>query len=387
MSNDGEPNKKFAQTFFLAEQPNGYFVLNDTLRFLNLFDEEEQEAYEGEEEVVEEEPVEVTVEDATVEVEVKAEVISEEPVEVVVNGNGEVEVVNGEEETKEEEEPEVKEEEVAAPVEEEAVPEPEAPKEEEPAPVVEEAPAPEPVPEPAPAPKEEKPAPPPPPAVPAAPPKPKTWANLVAATTSTLKPVQNAVAAVVPGVPSTSTPEPKTDAALPPPKAEQPGVSMPAQKGAAAQAAAASQDGWTTAEKKHPKSAAAQGEQNPTLAFIRNVTEKVDAEALKAVLTKFGPLKQFEVSRQRVCRSSYPSLMKLTLFLELCLCRVLHPRCLQGCRRRQPPPRRRQHYQRRGAPLSHRCPGRTRLRRPWWLPDRWPRWTGPDWWSRRIWTW
>ncbi|KAF8342829.1 uncharacterized protein EI90DRAFT_793711 [Cantharellus anzutake] len=34
MSNKGEPWKKFAQTFFLAEQPNGYFVLNDIFRFL-----------------------------------------------------------------------------------------------------------------------------------------------------------------------------------------------------------------------------------------------------------------------------------------------------------------------------------------------------------------
>jgi hypothetical protein len=34
MSNKGEPWKKFVQTFFLAEQPNGYFVLNDIFRFL-----------------------------------------------------------------------------------------------------------------------------------------------------------------------------------------------------------------------------------------------------------------------------------------------------------------------------------------------------------------
>jgi hypothetical protein len=34
MSNAGEPWRKFVQTFFLAEQPNGYFVLNDIFRFL-----------------------------------------------------------------------------------------------------------------------------------------------------------------------------------------------------------------------------------------------------------------------------------------------------------------------------------------------------------------
>ena len=34
MSNKGEPWKKFVQTFFLAEQPNGYFVLNDIFRWV-----------------------------------------------------------------------------------------------------------------------------------------------------------------------------------------------------------------------------------------------------------------------------------------------------------------------------------------------------------------
>ena len=34
MSNHGDPWRKFAQTFFLAEQPNGYYVLNDIFRFL-----------------------------------------------------------------------------------------------------------------------------------------------------------------------------------------------------------------------------------------------------------------------------------------------------------------------------------------------------------------
>ena len=34
MSNHGGPWRKFVQSFFLAEQPNGYFVLNDMFRFL-----------------------------------------------------------------------------------------------------------------------------------------------------------------------------------------------------------------------------------------------------------------------------------------------------------------------------------------------------------------
>lgn len=32
MSNGAGPWRKFAQTFFLAEQPNGFFVLNDIFR-------------------------------------------------------------------------------------------------------------------------------------------------------------------------------------------------------------------------------------------------------------------------------------------------------------------------------------------------------------------
>ncbi|KAF8586866.1 hypothetical protein K439DRAFT_1652464 [Ramaria rubella] len=49
MSNRGEPWRKFAQTFFLAEQPNGYFVLNDIFRFLK----EESVDAEDEEELSE----------------------------------------------------------------------------------------------------------------------------------------------------------------------------------------------------------------------------------------------------------------------------------------------------------------------------------------------
>ncbi len=43
MSNRGEPWRKFVQTFFLAEQPNGYFVLNDIFRFLKDPENDESE--------------------------------------------------------------------------------------------------------------------------------------------------------------------------------------------------------------------------------------------------------------------------------------------------------------------------------------------------------
>ncbi|TPX56011.1 hypothetical protein PhCBS80983_g04877 [Powellomyces hirtus] len=45
MSNNGGASHKFAQTFFLAEQPNGYYVLNDIFRFLKEdIDNEYEEA-------------------------------------------------------------------------------------------------------------------------------------------------------------------------------------------------------------------------------------------------------------------------------------------------------------------------------------------------------
>ncbi|CAK9787156.1 hypothetical protein CC85DRAFT_315775 [Cutaneotrichosporon oleaginosum] len=43
MSNANKPWRKFAQTFFLAEQPNGYFVLNDIFRYLKEETDEDEE--------------------------------------------------------------------------------------------------------------------------------------------------------------------------------------------------------------------------------------------------------------------------------------------------------------------------------------------------------
>lgn len=67
MSNRGGPSQKFVQTFFLAEQKSGYFVLNDIFRFLkeDIIDESVED--EVEEPVAEEEPVAVTVSDPVVE--------------------------------------------------------------------------------------------------------------------------------------------------------------------------------------------------------------------------------------------------------------------------------------------------------------------------------
>ncbi|KAL7422294.1 hypothetical protein Q5752_002940 [Cryptotrichosporon argae] len=65
MSNANGPWRKFAQTFFLAEQPNGYFVLNDIFRYLREeadeteADEEEAEAATATQPVVANPPADV----------------------------------------------------------------------------------------------------------------------------------------------------------------------------------------------------------------------------------------------------------------------------------------------------------------------------------------
>ncbi|KAI1318834.1 hypothetical protein EDD11_005680 [Mortierella claussenii] len=66
MSNKGGPSQKFVQTFFLAEQPKGYYVLNDIFRYLKEDTElefeaavEEPEAENETEPVVTELPAEI----------------------------------------------------------------------------------------------------------------------------------------------------------------------------------------------------------------------------------------------------------------------------------------------------------------------------------------
>lgn len=52
MSNRARPWRKFAQTFFLAQQPNGYFVLNDICRYIKEEGDEEEVAAESASSVV-----------------------------------------------------------------------------------------------------------------------------------------------------------------------------------------------------------------------------------------------------------------------------------------------------------------------------------------------
>ena len=122
---DDAPWKKFTQSFFLAEQPNGYFVLNDMFMYL-------KEEGDFEEEDVEEETKEVEAKAEDKEVAVPEPVVQQDeskPVEEAQptatpepEAAGEVETSNNDKELAADA---AKAEDTAAPVEAKSEPEPE----------------------------------------------------------------------------------------------------------------------------------------------------------------------------------------------------------------------------------------------------------------------
>lgn len=278
MSNKNQPHHKFVQTFVLAEQPNGYFVLNDIFRYLN---EDEDEIVEDEipAEVPAEEPstpAEAGVEPPTEELvvtETAAEQVDEKLVEETAAEPEVEEPVNGVSTGADEPEPVVAEAQAPEPEIEEA-------KETTPEPVTEEAPEPEPTvvappkaPEPVP---ETQPA------------KPKTWASMLGGSK--------------PAVPALPVQQPAPSQ----PRAQKPAVTPAVPRATPAEPAAASpsptpSNGWQEAGhgKKGRGTAQPKVEAN-ALAYIKNVNEKVDARLLREALEKYGELKYFDVSRPRV---------------------------------------------------------------------------------------
>lgn len=281
MSNKGESWRKFVQTFFLAEQPNGYFVLNDIFRFLRE-ETPEDEAPTDDQVIPEPEPQPVP---SQPEPEPVLEPVAPEP-------------------------------EPAR----EPTPEPTPPS---PAPVVEPTPsAPEPVdeltpvsaPEPAPvaaaapvAPvtngvnghassassTEPKSAPAPaqqPQAAPSGPPAkptPKTWASLAASNTRSWG---SAVAKEVRATTEAPPPPPAAKPAAaqtPPPAAAAPGIASPAPVPAQSNV--------------HPLLAAAQAV-NTSHCFVKGVIDPISNAALMQQLTaRFGPVKEVDVVRSKAC--------------------------------------------------------------------------------------
>ncbi|KAF5976697.1 hypothetical protein FCOIX_6973 [Fusarium coicis] len=293
--NNNKAPKKFVQTFVLAQQPSGYFVLNDILRYID--DESDDESAAASEEPAEEpaapapeEPVAAVEPEAPQSVEEtkdeapaldpevvdqKLEEVSTSKDSVTLNGDTSEESVTKDPETKAEEPAETADE-AAKELAEEDVKEPEKPKDPSPTPV-------------------SKPVAPPP----AAPPKPMTWASRAAAALP--KPV-------VP-LPKTTTP-PVSQSRAPAPAAA---TSQPAAVPAASSTATATESvgkdtaGWQTAgsdskRQNRPQSVSGPpADKESTTVYVKFVTDKVQDADLRNALTAFGELKSLDIIRQKNC--------------------------------------------------------------------------------------
>lgn len=303
ISNKSEPSRKFVQTFVLAEQPNGYYVLNDIFRYLT---EDEEISNEGPTPVVEQQeapqvpaelaaPAEVGAAstDAKVDTEPAAHKVDEK-LEEEAQPNGEAaypaatEQTNGETTTQ-------KTVDVPAPAAESESAQTEYPPSPEPTPTAVE-------PKEAAAPKEDAPAPAPARTVP------KTWATIASKPGATA-PVAPASPAAAPSKASTtsSSTQQAVPAAAPAPAP----ATAPSQPAAAVAAvpteskpASGDNSGWQTAGPDHKKTQSRAGDEPNVLAYIKNVNDKVDASLLRDTLISFGKLKYFDVSRAKVLSSS-----------------------------------------------------------------------------------
>ncbi|KAJ6789870.1 hypothetical protein PWT90_04257 [Aphanocladium album] len=276
-SNKGAEPRKFVQTFVLAQQPSGYFVLNDMLRYID--EEDDTEADEAEEEApapavadAPEAAPEPVVEAAPVE----QKLISEVAEKATANGK------HTEAEAKVEAPAVPAVEPAAEEAAEEELKEEEKPKEPAPTPAKVETPAPKPT----------------------GPPKPMTWASRAAAAAGPRP--------VVP-LPKTATP-PATNESRAPAPAPAPAAAAPAPAAAPAAAASAAAEpapkeasGWQTAgadskRQNRPQSTATAGaEKEGTMGYVKYVTEKVQDADLRAALAAHGELSYFDINRQKNC--------------------------------------------------------------------------------------
>ena len=317
MSNKAAPHRKFVQTFVLAEQPNGYFVLNDIFRYINEDEEEEI----GNEAAPEDEAAPVSAPDpesstltsandpaqqqhdiehvdkkleeqiretpsvdegaAPVSADVNGSTV-QEPVEA--NNTEEADTTPGKVEDEESEMPQDSAE-AATGV---AELQPEKPMEPDPTPVASPL-----------KPVDSMPAQAQTPVAPPKPAAPKTWANLVAANPVGAPVVPNPAASTSPN-PSQNkaTPSSANRSITPPTSSSDDAAGRPQQNGNA---------GWQTAgtdsNKRQGRQQSMSGspEKDNVLGYVKNVTEKVDASLLKSALLQYGKLVYFDVSRQKVC--------------------------------------------------------------------------------------
>ncbi|KAI5863233.1 hypothetical protein GGS23DRAFT_605263 [Durotheca rogersii] len=311
----GDP-KKFVQTFVLAQQPSGYFVLNDILRYIDEEGEEEPAELTQDEQVESKVPV---VSEAKEDLEVSStepaetpvssgtDVADKKPEEVIIPAAEDVAPANGEVSTDTFDTDVTVVPEAVKQPETESVPDVE-PKPEEPAP--EEAKEVEKLVEPAPTPVQTRPSPAPVAApvaapVPAQPPKPMTWASRAAAAAP--RPVVPLAAAKTP-TPAAAPPTRPIPVAAPQPAVSQ--APAPAQAPETQTPAAPAKDPsaeWQTAgsdskRQNRPQSVSGpQLEKESTMGYVKYVTEKVKYDDLKAALAQHGELLYFDINRSKNC--------------------------------------------------------------------------------------
>jgi hypothetical protein len=319
ISNKATAHRKFVQTFILAEQPKGYFVLNDIFRYII---EDEDEGMENGQ-ITNEDTAAAEAEPSTlpssndvvqqdhdtehadkeIEEELLYKPIPAKPETTDVTSANSDTVTDAVEvnptETapvaavkKPEESAEAPEQTAEAVAKEDEQVEPEKPRDPDPTPIASPA-------KPAKASPVEEPV----PAASAKPAAPKTWANLVAA---------NRVAA--PAVPSgalpTSTATPPTSqtkaapsttnrSATPPPAASEEHPVKAQQNGNSGWQMAGS-DNSKKQGRQHGSSPSVSGTPEVFLGYVKNVTDKVDASILKTTLSQYGKLLYFDVSRPKV---------------------------------------------------------------------------------------
>ena len=351
MSNKAAPHRKFVQTFVLAEQPNGYFVLNDIFRYI-VEEEDEEERAEPEPPAIHEPPPTVApdAEPATLtsstdpaqqqhdveQVDKKLrEEIEESSQSVVAESAGEKvapeePIPDAAEVNHADDAPAaaVKEPEAEKPretVEEDpdvVEPQSEKPKDPDPTPVAS-------PPKPAKAtPVQAQPA-----ATPSKPAPPKTWANLVAANRMPPPAVPSSATSTSPAPSQPKASQAPVPKQVTPPQSTSDDISNRPQANGNVGWQTAGQDNTKRQNRQHSNSG--NSEKENVLGYVKNVTEKVDPSLLKAALVEHGKLAYFDVSRQKVCHFRNHSFLLLLTWTppELCLCRVRRCcRLQQRCR-------------------------------------------------------
>ena len=312
MSNRAAPHRKFVQTFVLAEQPNGYFVLNDIFRYI----EDEEDDIEMEEPTApvqaarSDEPVaamtgsndhaqqqhdieevdhkleeELEAEKAAPEEPLAGSTAAKETTSDATTGDSIEEVPAG---VASDEQRNIPPQDADKAAEAEAA-EPERPRDPDPTPVAS-------PPKPTPAAPTRVQA----PVAPAKPAAPKTWANLVAA--------NRAAAPAVPSPASSASPIPSQPKNTPSSTSSPANPPAPSANDSQVRTQPNGNAGWQTAgtdnnrRQARGQSISGSTEKETVLGYVKNVTDKVDASILKSVLNQYGKLAYFDVSRSKVSR-------------------------------------------------------------------------------------